>query len=165
MVFITFLRIFSNLIINSRFDFNLKGLYEFGIVFRGFILVNHIFKEIPDRKDAQLNEDLRGAFIDAINTFAQNAFKNLCLEYLESNNILFIFKVAEVRTSDCNDIEPVILYGLVENYKKDPDKIVKKFIRKVEPILQLFVTRYNNKDFSELTQFESFKEEIVEFFI
>lgn len=153
------------MIITLRFDFDLKGLYEFGIVFRGFILVNHIFKEIPDSSDAQLNEDLRGAFIDAINTFAKNAFNNLCLEYLESNNILFIFKVAEVRTSDCDDIEPVILYGLVENKKKEPDKIVRKFLHKVEPILQLFVTRYNNKDFSEITQFEPFKEEIVEFFV
>ncbi|MFX0057571.1 MAG: hypothetical protein ACFE85_14950 [Candidatus Hodarchaeota archaeon] len=143
----------------------MKELYEFGIVFRGFVLVNHIFKEIPDKEDSRINEDLRGAFIDAINTFAKNAFNNLSLEYLESNSTLFIFKVAEVRTSDCNDIEPIILYGLTEKKKKDSTKIVKKFLEKVEPILQLFVTRYNDKDFSELTQFEPFKEEIIEFFV
>jgi len=134
-------------------------------VFRGFVLVSHIFRDIPEIKEARLNEDLRGAFIDAINTFAKNAFNNLSLEYLESNNTLFIFKVTEVKTSDCNEFEPVILYGLAEKKKKDPDKIVKKFLEKVEPILQLFVTRYNNKDFSELTQFEPFEEEIVEFFV
>ena len=143
----------------------MKELYEFGIVFRGFVLVNQIFRNIPEINEIRLNEDLRGAFIDAINTFAKNAFNNLSLEYLESNNTLFIFKVTEVRTSDCNEVEPVILYGLAEKKKKDPEKIVKKFLEKVEPILQLFVTRYNNKDFSELTQFEPFEEEIVEFFV
>jgi hypothetical protein len=143
----------------------LKELYEFGIVFRGFVLVNHVFRELPDKKDSQINEDLRGAFIDAINTFAKNAFNNLCLEYLESDSTLFIFKVAEVRTSDCNDTEPLILYGLTEKKKKGPDKIVKKFLEKVEPILQLFITRYEKKDFSELTQFEPFEQEIVSFFV
>ena len=142
----------------------MKELYEIGIVFRGFVLVNYIFKPIQKEKDAKkINKDLRGAFITAINSFAQNAFNNLSLEYLESNNILFIFRVIEIEAGDSRFKEPLILYGLTDKSKKDTDKFVKKFIEKIEPILQLFKTRYNNKDFTELSQFEPFKEEIKEF--
>jgi len=143
----------------------LKELYELGIVFRGFVLVKHKFNKISNLTDSkESNKDLRGAFIDAINSFAKSAFNNLSLEYLESNNALFIFKVAEIKSSDCVSLEPIILYGLTIKNKKDSDKLVKKFLEKVEPVLQLFISRYNDKDFSELNQFELFKEEIEEFF-
>jgi len=106
---------------------------------------------------------LRGAFISAINLFAKNAFNNLCLEYLESNNILFIFKAFEIQASDSNQKEPIILYSLIDKKKKDTDKFVKKFLQKIEPISLLFVSRYSNKDLSELNQFEPFQNEIREF--
>ncbi|MFX0009912.1 MAG: hypothetical protein ACFE9R_06335, partial [Candidatus Hermodarchaeota archaeon] len=69
----------------------MKELYEIGIVFRGFILVNYEFKKLDkDDSPSKANKDLRGSFISAINTFAKNAFNNLSLEYLESSNILFV---------------------------------------------------------------------------
>ncbi|MHA2290301.1 MAG: hypothetical protein ACXABG_16060 [Promethearchaeota archaeon] len=142
----------------------MKELYEIGIVFRGFILVNYEFKKIEkDENHSKANKDLRGSFISAINTFAKNAFNNLSLEYLESANILFVFKAYEIQAADYDDKEPVILYGLLDKRKKDTDKIVKKFLQKIDPILNLFITRYNNKDFSEMTQFKSFQNEIKEF--
>lgn len=142
----------------------MKELYEIGIVFRGFILVNYEFKKIvDDENQTKANKDLRGSFISAINTFAKNAFNNLALEYLESSNILFIFKAYEIQAADCNDIEPIILYGLVDKKKKDTDKFVKKFLQKIDPILSLFISRYANKDFSEISQFEPFQNDIKEF--
>jgi len=142
----------------------MKELYEIGIVFRGFVLVSHVFKKI-EKKDKlkNTNKDLRGAFISAINIFAKNAFNNLSLEYLESNNILFIFNAFEIYASDSNQKEPIILYGLIDKKKKDTDKFVKKFLQKIEPISLLFISRYNNKDFSEINQFEPFQNEIKEF--
>lgn len=142
----------------------MKELYEIGIVFRGFILVNHEFKKIEKEENyVQANKDLRGSFISAINTFAKNAFNNLALEYLESANILFVFKAYEIETADYHEKEPVILYGLLDKKKKDTDKLVKKFLQKIEPILNLFISRYKNKDFSEVSQFESFQNDIKEF--
>ena len=142
----------------------MKELYEIGIVFRGFILVNYEFKKIEkEETNSEANKDLRGSFISAINTFAKNAFNNLALEYLESANTLFVFKAYEIESADYDGKEPVILYGLLDKKKKDTDKIVKKFLQKIEPILNLFISRYNNKDFSEITQFESFQNEIKEF--
>ncbi|MBY9008463.1 MAG: hypothetical protein KGD74_01195, partial [Candidatus Lokiarchaeota archaeon] len=62
----------------------MKELYEIGIVFRGFILVNYEFKKI-EKKDnlCKVSMDLRGGFISAINIFTKTAFNNLSLEYLE----------------------------------------------------------------------------------
>jgi len=142
----------------------MKELYEIGIVFRGFVLVSHVFKKVEKKDNLKnINEDLRGAFISAINTFAKNAFNNLSLEYLESNNILFIFNAFEIQASDSDQKEPIILYGLIDKKKKDTDKFVKKFLQKIEPISLLFVSRYSNKDFSEINQFEPFQNEIKEF--
>ncbi len=143
----------------------MKELYELGIVFRGFVLVKHLFKEIPDSKSStDPNKDLRGAFISAINMFAKNAFNNISLEYLESKNILFIFKPREIQASDCNCAEILILYGLTDKRKKDPDKLVKKFLEKSEPIIESFILKYSNKDFTELDQFLAFQDEIPAFF-
>ena len=142
----------------------MKELYEIGIVFRGFVLVSHVFKKIEKKDNLKNpNKDLRGAFISAINTFVKNAFNNLSLEYLESNNILFIFKAFDILPSDSDQKEPIILYSLIDKKKKDTDKFVKKFLQKIEPISLLFVSRYNNKDFSELNQFAPFQNEIKEF--
>jgi hypothetical protein len=142
----------------------MKELYEIGIVFRGFVLVSHVFKNIEKKDNLKNpNKDLRGGFISAINIFVKNAFNNLSLEYLESNNILFIFKAFDILSSDSDQKEPIILYCLIDKKKKDTDKFVKKFLQKIEPISLLFVSRYSNKDFSELNQFEPFQNEIREF--
>ena len=144
----------------------MKELYEIGIVFRGFILVSFEFKKIAKKNNLKsVDKDLRGGFISAINLFAKNAFNNLSLEYLESGNILFIFKVLEIQAANYNVKEPVILYGLVDKKKKDADKFVKKFLEKIDPILNLFITRYSNKDLTEYTQFGPFQKEIKAFIL
>ncbi|MFX1504378.1 MAG: hypothetical protein ACFFDH_25690 [Promethearchaeota archaeon] len=143
----------------------MKELYELGFVFRGFVLVNHTFKVLPVQKGDRVNKDLRGAFISAINTFVDQAFNKSSLEYLESGNILFIFKVSEIQSEDNSMKEPIILYGLVDKAKKKSDKLVKKFFERVDPMLQLFVQKYNLKDFTELNQFEDFKDTMEGFFL
>jgi hypothetical protein len=143
----------------------LKELYEIGFVFRGFVLLSQTFKELPAQKEHNISKDLRGAFISAINAFADTAFNNNSIEYLESGNILFIFKMAEVQSEDNFTKESLILYGLVDKSKKKSDKLVKKFFGKVDPMLQLFIQKYNGANFSELNQFSSFGKIVEEFFI
>ena len=143
----------------------MKELYELGFVFRGFVLVSHDFKNLPDQKELGVSKDLRGAFISAINAFADTAFNKSSIEYLESGNILFIFRMAEAQSSDNTMKESLILYGLVDKSKKKSDKLVRKFFEKVDPILQLFVQKFNGANFSELNQFEFFEQVIKEFFI
>ena len=129
----------------------MKELYEIGIVFRGFILVNYEFKDLEINENPhKVNKDLRGSFISAINMFAKNAFNNLSLEYLESSNILFIFKAYEIQAVDCDYKEPIILYGLVDKKKKDADKFVKKFLQKKSDnswfIIKWFKYKYRPMD-------------------
>jgi hypothetical protein len=143
----------------------LKELYELGFVFRGFVLVSKDLKDLPEKKELGVNKDLRGAFISAINAFADTAFNKSSIEYLESGNILFIFKMAEIQSSDNTFKESLILYGLVDKSKKKSDKLVRKFFERVDPILQLFIQKYSGANFSELNQFEGFEKIVAEFFI
>ena len=144
----------------------MKEIYDVGIVFRGFVLVNNIFKELPGLKETEGKKDLRGAFISAISSFTEVAFTNNYLEYFESGNILFIFKMAEVKSSDNKSKEPIILYGLTEKgKKKSPDKYVKKFLGRAELVLESFIQQFHDRDFTELNQFEPFKEDLKEYFI
>jgi len=141
-------------------------LYDVGIVFRGFVLVNNIFKELPGLKETESRKDLRGAFISAISSFTECVFTNNYLEYLESGNILFIFKMAEIKSCDNESKEPIILYGLTEKRKKkSSDKYVKKFLGRAELVLESFIQQFHDRDFTELTQFEPFKEDLKGYFI
>lgn len=143
----------------------MKAIYDVGIVFRGFILVNNVFRELPTEKDSENKRDLRGAFISAISSFAETAFTNNHLEYLESGNFLFIFKMGEIKSSDNNLSESIILYGLTEKKKKSPNKTVRKFLEKAELILESFIQKFNDCDFTEISQFEPFKEDLKDYFI
>jgi hypothetical protein len=143
----------------------LKEIYDVGIIFRGFILVNNVFRKLNTKKESKSKKDLRGAFISAISSFAETAFTNNHLEYLESGNFLFIFKMSEVKSSDNNSNEPLILYGLTEKRKKNPNKTVRKFLGKAELVLESFIQKFNNKDFTYLDQFESFKKDLQDYFI
>ena len=145
----------------------MKGLYEIGFVFRGFVIVSHEFRKIP-KKSSNYSEgpekDLRGAFISAISAFAETAFNNSSLEYLESGEILFIFKMDKVRSLDGFSDEPIILYSLVKRLKKKPDRLVRKILENIEHLLQLFIQKYNGKDFCELNQFKEFEKDIIGYF-
>ncbi|TFG21535.1 MAG: hypothetical protein EU529_13305 [Promethearchaeota archaeon] len=125
----------------------MKYLHEIGIVFRGTTLVNRHLKQIPNKKNIAPHKDLRGSFFSAINLFVSKTYTDDALEYLESGNFLFIFKISEIKTKDNPSKEPLIFYGLVEKKKKQ-DKQVKYFLKKVEPLIELFLKRYTNLDFT-----------------
>ena len=143
----------------------IERIYEIGIIFRGFTLVSHNFRELPLQKDSDGQRDLRAAFISAINSFAETAFNNNSLEYLESGNILFIFKMDEIKSLDKNKKEPIILYGLADKKRRLQDKFVKRFLEKVVPIIENFKIKYNNKELSHVAIVRPFEEQIKEYFI
>jgi len=143
----------------------LRDLYEVGIIFRGFVIVCNEYKELPTQKEPKIQRDLRAAFISAISSFAETAFSNNSLEYLESGSFLFIFKMSEIKPNDNVKKEPIIMYGLTEKKKKNPDKFVQKFLNKLNPIIESFIYRYTNKDFTELNQFLPFENELKRYFI
>jgi len=139
----------------------LREIYELGIIFRGFVIVSHVFKEVPSQKETKVTKDLRAAFISALNTFAGTAFDDNSLEYLDSGNVLFILKNSKVKSQDGVKKETIIMYGLVEKKKKDEEKYVKKFFNKINPLLENFIQAYENRNFTELTQFNPFEKELM----
>jgi hypothetical protein len=141
----------------------LKELYEIGIVFRGAILVNHFFKDIPGYQKKERHKDLRGPFISVINSFVSRAYDYNALEYFESGNFLCVFKIGEIRARDnpAKKKEPLIFYGLVEK-KKKAEKLVKIFLVRVEPLVDLFIKRYTNLDFmNEQYKIKDFEFELL----
>ena len=86
------------------------------------------------------------------------------MEYLESGNILFVFKFSKIKSKDANSDEPIIMYGLIEKKKKNPDKNVQKFFLKTTPILENFIQIYQNEDFTDINLFQPFKDTIREYF-
>ncbi|MFX1259289.1 MAG: hypothetical protein ACFFAN_15650 [Promethearchaeota archaeon] len=147
-------------------------IVEVGIIVRGFVLTSYKFKKHFKKKDEDqdIAKDLRGSFITAINSFAGQLFKNVALEYFESGNLIFVFKTSQIITElskiegGIRSKEPLIIYGLLEKGKKKADKLSKKFLEKIQPILSLFNIRYSNCDFTELDQFKPFKKEIKALF-
>ena len=138
-----------------------KEIIEIGVMFRGFTIVNHFFKSLPELKN--FNTDLRSSFLSAINGFIESSYKNCFLEYLEMKNYLFIFKVEEIKSSDFPENEPLTFYLLVEKFK-NPDKILNKFNEKVMPLIQHFKQKYNQTNFSRISQFKSFKVHLKDYF-
>ena len=141
----------------------MKELYEIGVVFRGAIIVNHFFKELPGYKKKEPHKDLRGSFISAINSFILKTYNYNALEYLESGNFVFIFRIGEIKAKDnpSKSKEPFIFYGLIEKKKKS-EKLVKIFHNKVEPLMELFIKKYTGLDFlNELYKIQDFEFELL----
>ena len=136
-------------------------ILETGVIFRGYTVVNHFFKNLPELEN--FDTDLRNSFLTAINAFIQCAYKNSYLEYLEMDDILFMFKIEEIQSSDFHENEPLIFYILIEKFK-NPDKILKKFNEKVMPLIQQFKMKYNRVNFSKVSQFRPFKEQLKDYF-
>ena len=77
---------------------------------------------------------------------------------------MFVFKFSSIKSKDANSAEPIIMYGLIEKKKKNPDKNVQKFLLKTTPILENFIQKYKNEDFTDINLFQPFKDTIREYF-
>ncbi len=77
---------------------------------------------------------------------------------------MFVFKFSKIKSKDANSVEPIIMYGLIEKKKKNPDKNVQKFLLKTTPILENFIQKYKNEDFTDINLFQPFKDTIKEYF-
>ena len=77
---------------------------------------------------------------------------------------MFVFKFSRIKSKDANSAEPIIMYGLIEKKKKNPDKYVQKFLQKTTPILENFIQKYQNEDFTDINLFQPFKDIVREYF-
>jgi len=142
---------------------NLKEIYEAGIIFRGFTLVNYIIRNLSVKTKKEIHKDLRSSFISAITQFVEKAFQGSTLEYLESGDILFIFITETIQAGDFNTVENILAYAICDK-KKNIDKQVEKVKEKLNLMLIHFKQKYNNENFTIIDKFQDFKPEIEKFF-
>lgn len=141
----------------------MQSIFEVGLIFRGFTLVNHKFRDFIPKTQKQIHEDLRSSFISAITQFCETAFMGSTLEYLESGPVLLIFTTDLIQSSDFQSDEPILAYSICDK-KKNVDKQVKKVKEKLTPMLLYFIQQHNNEFFAEVSKFRSFAQKIEEYF-
>lgn len=137
----------------------MKDLYESGIIFRGFTIVNYAFRDYIEKTGKNISKDLRSSFIAGITQFIESAFQDGSLEYLESKDVLFIFTLNSIQSCDTNYEERIIAYAICDK-KKGVDKQVNKVKTKLVELLDKFIEGFCDRDFTEVNQFEEFNAEI-----
>ncbi|MFX1487710.1 MAG: hypothetical protein ACFFBI_01080 [Promethearchaeota archaeon] len=112
----------------------------------------------------KIDQDLRSGLLTAILNFAETAFTKDTVEYFEMNKLLITFKEDRLVAKDSLDPETLISYVVLDKEKK-----VEKYIHKViQPLLgkviQEFKANNMGKNFSEVSQFKVFKQNLDRIF-
>jgi trehalose-6-phosphate synthase len=134
---------------------------EAGLIFRGFYLVKKSYHKTTKGK---IDQDLRSGLLTAILNFAETAFTKDTVEYFEMNKLLITFKEDRLVAKDSLEPETLISYVVLDKEKK-----VEKYIHKViQPLLhkviQEFKANHMGKNFSEVSQFKVFKQNLDRIF-
>ncbi|MFW9864573.1 MAG: hypothetical protein ACFFEN_00610 [Candidatus Thorarchaeota archaeon] len=134
---------------------------EAGLIFRGFYLVKKSYHKTTKGK---IDQDLRSGLLTAILNFAETAFTKDTVEYFEMNKLLITFKEDRLVAKDSLEPETLISYVVLDKEKK-----VEKYIHKViqpllDKVIQEFRANHMGKNFSEVSQFKVFKQNLDRIF-
>ena len=137
-------------------------IYEAGLLFRGFTLINSIYHESSGDK---IDMDLRSGLLSAIIIFAENAFSSSLIEYLEGTKFVIAFTHDKMMSDDSNESEILIGYAIIDKKKK-----IEKYVQKtIQPFLYQctvkFKNEYEGRNLSEVSQFYPFKDYIDSIFL
>jgi hypothetical protein len=134
---------------------------EAGILFRGFAVVKKSYHKTSLGK---IDSDLRSGLLTAILNFAESAFSQNVVEYLEGNKFTIAFIEDSIIAEDSDDPELLVTYAILDKEKK-----IDKHIHKVIKPLLTRVTRefksiHSGKNLSEVSQFKDFKQNLDKIF-
>lgn len=137
-------------------------IYEAGLLFRGFTLINSIYHESSGEN---IDMDLRSGLLSAIITFAENAFSSGLMEYLEGTRFVIAFTHDTIMSEDSNEPELFLGYAIIDKRKK-----LEKYIHKIiMPLLSQciikFKSEYEGRNMSEVSLFFNFKNYIDSIFL
>jgi len=126
-------------------------IYEAGIIIGGFpiISVNYIN---PHEEENDLIH--KCAFLSCILNFADIFISPI--EYLESNKYCLAFWKNVIETIDSEEMD-IYVYFILNKYKEFYKDLKKKIIPVLEILLNEFIARYNGSNFSNSSQFSSFR--------
>ncbi|MBY8988539.1 MAG: hypothetical protein KGD61_08790 [Candidatus Lokiarchaeota archaeon] len=130
---------------------------EVGLLFRGFTLVKKSYHKTTLGK---IDADLRSGLLTALLNFAETAFSTGSVEYFQGNRFTIAFINAKILSDDSLNPELLVSYAIIDRQKK-----IDKYIRKiVNPLLtkvaKEFISQYEGKNLSEVSQFKNFKESL-----
>ncbi len=134
---------------------------ESGILFRGFTLLFATYHQTSDNK---IDKDLRSALLTALINFAESAFSKDTIEYFEMRKFVISFIEDKIKPEDSPEPEPLIAYAILDQEKKIDKHISKVVIPSLKEIMKQFIAKYNGKNLSEISQFQTFKEKLDKIF-
>jgi len=134
---------------------------EAGILFRGFTLANASYHKTSDD---QIDADLRSSLLTALVDFAEGAFSVASVEYFEMKKFIIAFIEDNITPSDSEQPERIISYAILDKGKK-VDRIIKKMVQpSLKKVINLFKSKYDGKNLSEISQFRDFKRDLDNIF-
>ena len=134
---------------------------ESGVLFRGFTLLYATYHQTSDDK---IDKDLRSALLTALINFAESAFSKDTIEYLEMRKFVIAFIEDKIQPEDSPEPEPLIVYAILDHQKKIDKHISKVVIPSLQEIMRQFISKYNGKNLSEISQFQTFKKNLDQIF-
>ena len=130
---------------------------EVGIMVRGYPLVYSNYHDIGENK---IEIILRSGLLSGILSFVESAFSNQSIEYIESKNFIIAFKADKIKAFKSIEEEPIISYAILDKEKKIDNFISKNVIPILKKILKKFISLYNNRNLTNISQFDDFKEQL-----
>jgi hypothetical protein len=134
---------------------------ESGILFRGFTLV---FAKYHQTADDKIDKDLRSALLTALLNFGESAFSTEAIEYFEMQKFVISFIQDKIKPDDTPQPEPIIAYAILDKEKKIEKHITRIIKPSLKQIIVKFKEQYNEKNLSEISQFEDFTKFLDETF-
>ncbi len=134
---------------------------ECGLLFRGYTLLNKSYHETRGDK---IDKDLRSGLMTALLNFAENAFSKNLVEYFEMRKFVIAFTETKIKAFDSFEPEVLIVYAILDKEKKIDKHISKVIIPSIKKIADHFITKYDGKNLSEVSQFEVFKKTLDKIF-
>ena len=138
------------------------AIYEAGLLFRGFTLINSIYHESSGEN---IDIDLRSGLLSAIVTFAETAFSSGLMEYLEGTRFVVAFTHDKIMSEDSNEPELLLGYAILDKRKKIEKHIHKIIMPLLSQCIIKFKTEFEGKNLSEVSLFFNFKDYIDSIFL
>jgi len=127
---------------------------ESGIIVSG---VPIIYSTFHPKSDKGINIVIKSGLLSGFMMFAEKAFKNQSIEFIESGKYIIVFRKGKIQGTNCY-LEPIIAYAIMDKKNKSDANRIKRISSLLSKILKKFVIENNGKNFSNINCFEYFAE-------
>ncbi|TXT63458.1 MAG: hypothetical protein BAJALOKI3v1_370038 [Promethearchaeota archaeon] len=125
-------------------------LREFGIIVEGIPIICINYHKTGDKT---VDFICKSAVISSIMKFAENLIEPI--ESFESNKYHIFFKKSKIKTKRTEGAQ-IIAYGVLDRNITLTQKQKNIFIKKLEEILNKFISEYRGLEYSDPSKFEAF---------